>query len=153
MPRLPSPHSRGVLGWLPDLDRWAGVVRHHLKPGGILYLLEFHPVYSQFNDAGEVQYSYFPGDTPDEDIPTHTYTDGEPHEPQREHWWNHTLSDVLNAIRDQRLQIELFHEFPYSVYELGKGMREIEPGKWVNAKLGDRIPYMFSIKARKSAEE
>ena len=145
--------SFGVVGWLPDLDRWARVVHHHLKPGGILYLLEFHPFYSQFNDDGEIQNSYFPRDTPDEVVSTHTYTDGEPHEPQREHWWNHTLSDVINAIRNQRLQIELFHEFPYSAYQLGEGMREIEPGKWVNARLGDRIPYMFSIKACRLAAD
>ncbi len=143
--------SFGVLGWLPDLDRWAEVVQHHLKPGGILYLLEFHPFFRQFNDDGEIQYAYFHRDTPDEEVLTHTYTDGDPHEPQREHWWNHTLTDVINAIRNQALQIELMHEFPYSPYQLGECMREIEPGKWVNAKLGDRIPYLFSIKARKLA--
>lgn len=143
--------SFGVLGWLPDLDRWAHVVHHHLKPGGILYLLEFHPFFRQFNDDGEVHYSYFYADTPDKEVLTHTYTDGEPHEPQREYWWNHTLTDVINAVRNQDLQIELLHEFPYSPYQLGEGMREIERGKWVNAKLGDRIPYLFSIKARKLA--
>jgi SAM-dependent methyltransferase len=139
--------SFGVLGWLPDLGRWASVVHHHLKPGGILYLLEFHPFYSQFDDAGAIHYSYFPdegpkgGERPEDNVSTRTYTDGEAHAPQREHWWNHTLSHVVNSIRDRRLQIELFHEFPYSVYQLGEGMLAIEPGKWVNAELGERIPY------------
>jgi 2-polyprenyl-3-methyl-5-hydroxy-6-metoxy-1,4-benzoquinol methylase len=27
--------SRGVLGWLPDLERWAEVVAHFLRPGGV----------------------------------------------------------------------------------------------------------------------
>jgi SAM-dependent methyltransferase len=36
--------SHGVLGWLPDLERWAGVVAHFLRPGGVFYLTEIHPV-------------------------------------------------------------------------------------------------------------
>src|SRR5579864_4514537 len=35
--------SHGVLGWLPDLDRWAGVVAHFLRPGGRFCLIEGHP--------------------------------------------------------------------------------------------------------------
>src|SRR3954447_6521687 len=33
----------GALNWLPDLERWAGVVSALLRPGGFLYLCEFHP--------------------------------------------------------------------------------------------------------------
>ncbi len=34
----------GALCWLPDMQRWATVVRDLLRPGGQLYLFEFHPV-------------------------------------------------------------------------------------------------------------
>jgi len=40
--------SRGVLGWLPDLGRWAGVVAHFLRPGGVFYMTEIHPVAQAF---------------------------------------------------------------------------------------------------------
>lgn len=40
----------GALNWLPDLDRWAGVVAGLLEPGGTLYLVEFHPVTFAFAD-------------------------------------------------------------------------------------------------------
>ncbi len=40
--------SRGVLGWLPDLDRWATVVAHFLAPGGVFYLTDVHPVAKVF---------------------------------------------------------------------------------------------------------
>jgi SAM-dependent methyltransferase len=30
--------SRGALGWLPDIRRWAQVVAHFVKPGGIFFL-------------------------------------------------------------------------------------------------------------------
>ncbi|MCK5906496.1 MAG: class I SAM-dependent methyltransferase, partial [Flavobacteriales bacterium] len=36
--------SFGVLGWLPDLDKWAEIVSHFLKSGGIFYIAEFHPI-------------------------------------------------------------------------------------------------------------
>ena len=142
--------SFGVLGWLPDLDRWAALIHQCLKPGGVFYLLEFHPFYTQFNDDGDIEYPYFAGDGPSAEISTTSYTDGKSHEPQQEYWWDHTLSDTINALREHQLNIVLFREFPYSVYRLGEGMVQLEPGKWVNSKLQDRIPYMFSIKAVKS---
>ncbi len=35
--------SWGAIEWLPDLERWAGIVARHLKPGGTFYLAEIHP--------------------------------------------------------------------------------------------------------------
>ena len=34
----------GALCWLPDMERWAKVVFDLLRPGGQLYLFEFHPL-------------------------------------------------------------------------------------------------------------
>ncbi len=36
--------GKGALCYLPDLDRWAGTVAGLLRPGGRLYLTEFHPL-------------------------------------------------------------------------------------------------------------
>src|SRR5918992_1340625 len=45
--------SRGVIGWLPDLDRWAQVIAHLLEPGGIFYMTEGHPIlWTLDDDAG-----------------------------------------------------------------------------------------------------
>jgi SAM-dependent methyltransferase len=46
--------SRGVLGWLPDIPRWAGVVARFLRPGGIFYITEVHPVALAFDDRSGV---------------------------------------------------------------------------------------------------
>lgn len=35
--------GKGALCYLPDLDRWAEVVGRLLRPGGRLYVVEFHP--------------------------------------------------------------------------------------------------------------
>src|SRR5947209_740824 len=42
--------SYGVLYWLPDLSRWAEVVAHFLKPGGVFYVVEYHPFSQVFDD-------------------------------------------------------------------------------------------------------
>ena len=34
----------GALCWLPDIRRWAEVVAQLLRPGGRLFLREYHPV-------------------------------------------------------------------------------------------------------------
>lgn len=36
--------GKGALCYLPDLDRWADVVAGLLRPGGRLYVVEFHPL-------------------------------------------------------------------------------------------------------------
>ena len=33
--------SYGVIGWLPDLDKWANIIVQHLKKGGFFLLTEF----------------------------------------------------------------------------------------------------------------
>src|SRR6185436_13223599 len=51
--------SYGVIGWLPDLDRWAKVIVQRLKPEGIFYLAEFHPVVWMFDEEfSHVKYYY-----------------------------------------------------------------------------------------------
>ena len=35
--------SYGTIGWLPDLEKWAEVISHFLKPGGKFVFVEFHP--------------------------------------------------------------------------------------------------------------
>ena len=41
--------SAGVLCWLPDLHAWARNLSACLKPGGRIYLREFHPAGVMFD--------------------------------------------------------------------------------------------------------
>ena len=45
--------SYGTIGWLPDLDKWANIVSHYLKPNGQFVFVEFHPVVWMFDDNFE----------------------------------------------------------------------------------------------------
>ena len=42
--------SHGVLGWLPDLERWGQVIARFLAPGGRFHLIEAHPFAWIFDD-------------------------------------------------------------------------------------------------------
>ena len=44
--------SGGVLGWLPDIKRWAEVVAHFVRPGGRFYITEIHPIAQVFENEG-----------------------------------------------------------------------------------------------------
>ena len=52
----------GALCWLPDIQRWAGVVAALLKPGGFLFIREGHPVLWSMSDprADELLVMEFP---------------------------------------------------------------------------------------------
>jgi hypothetical protein len=51
----------GVLGWLPDLDGFFGVVSRLLRRDGQLFLYDMHPILNMFEvDKGlVVEASYF----------------------------------------------------------------------------------------------
>ena len=47
--------------------------------------------------------------------------------------------------------IKEFNEYPFSVYNLlDAKAKQIGPDRFVHETLGTKIPYMFSIKARKN---
>lgn len=103
----------GALGWLPDLTRWAGVVHALLRPGGVLYLYELHPMWVALVEDGRtvcqpaIGADYLCWDEPDR---TSYAAPGQPLA-QTAGWERlHTLSEVVSALLAADLEIELFHE-------------------------------------------
>ena len=45
--------SYGVLCWLPDFPAWARVAASYVKPGGIFYLVDGHPLYMAMDDSDQ----------------------------------------------------------------------------------------------------
>jgi len=142
--------SYGCLGWLPDMGRWAEIVSHFLAPGGFLFLAEFHPVHWMLEN-GKVFYPYESGDEPLMFEPQGTYADRKAKIKGKEYWWNHGLGKIVTSLIEAGLTIESLREYPYSPYDAGN-MVQREDGNWVNKKLGEKIPYMFSIKAGKGRD-
>ncbi len=141
--------SYGTVGWLPDLDPWAKVIAERLKPGGFFYMAEFHPVVWMFDDDfTHIKYYY---DNKEiivmEDQPTYT---GDKNEiTGKEYSWNHSISEVLNALINAGLKIEFFNEYTFSPYANFKNSVETEPGKWHIKGMEGKIPMVYSLRARK----
>lgn len=139
----------GTIGWLPDLDRWAQVVSRFLKKGGSFVFAEFHPVVWMFDDAFEtVAYRYFKDEAIHE-VQSGTYTDPEAAMQIEYVSWNHGIAEVLNALLKENLEVLQFQEFDYSPYNCFQKTEEFEPGKFRIKHLENKIPMVYSLKARK----
>lgn len=142
--------SYGVLTWLHNLRQWARVVRHHLKPGGIFFIVEFHPTFMIFDpENGQSTYSYFHEEAPVEiDIEGGSYAGSyEAKEARKEFTWQHSLSDIIMALLDAGLTLEEFREYDYSPYDCWPKMEEVAPGQY-RSKLLPGVPHLFSLKMR-----
>ncbi|MGE0496147.1 MAG: class I SAM-dependent methyltransferase [Vulcanimicrobiota bacterium] len=136
--------SYGVLGWLPDLDRWAEVVVRHLAPGGLFYVVEFHPALMMLDfETGQLAYEYFHRGY--HETVTGSYA-GDLAE-REEHFWSHSLEDILDPLL-RHLTLERFREFDYSPYGCFTGMQEEEPGRW-RYPAPVRLPHLFSLAMRR----
>jgi SAM-dependent methyltransferase len=143
--------SYGTIGWLPDLDKWAAIISHYLKPGGIFYIAEFHPVVWMFDDDfTHIKYYY---DNREVIVTENqgTYTDNETKSDikVKEYGWNHSLAEVFTALLNAGLSIESFNEFMYSPYPCFSNTIESEKGKWQIKGMEGKIPMVYSILAKK----
>lgn len=137
--------SYGTIGWLPDMDKWAGVVARFLKPGGRFIFAEFHPVVWMFDDDfKKVAYSYFNREEIIEEV-SGSYTDRSAPIKTTSISWNHDLSEVLTALLKQGLVLDQFLEFDYSPYNCFNKMEEFETGKYRIKGLKNRIPMVYAL--------
>lgn len=139
--------GNGALMWLPDITRWAETVAALLRPGGRLYLAEFHPLTDVLDDehGTTAVHDYFsrrarsydsPGSYADWDAETVHNTATE---------WHHTLGDVISALAGAGLRIEFVHEhdtIPFQRYAtlVADGERFRYAGE-------ARLPLMYSLAA------
>ncbi|MCG2611755.1 class I SAM-dependent methyltransferase [Flavobacterium sp. SM15] len=141
--------SYGTIGWLPDLDKWAKVISHFLKPDGKFVFAEFHPVVWMFDyDFKKVQYSYFNIETILE-TEEGTYADKNAPIKNQTASWNHSLSEVFSALLNNGMAIETFEEFDYSPYNCFNNTEEFEPNKFRIQHLENKIPMVYSLTAIK----
>jgi ubiquinone/menaquinone biosynthesis C-methylase UbiE len=105
----------GTTIWLPDIWRWGEVFAGFVKPGGRAYFADFHPTIAILDEIGGSlvpKYSWrTPSDQPEvfeEDI---TYTGAHSKlKNKKTVEWIHPVSDHLNALLNQGLQLEYLHE-------------------------------------------
>jgi hypothetical protein len=130
------------------LDRWAQVVAHYLKPGGIFYIVDDHPV-NIFFLFEEENISYF-DTSPQRYVNTPDYCDRSYLRKSETVEWQHTLSSIVNAFVRAGLTIELLNEFNKGYYQVHEDWYESD-GYWYPPGGPPPYPLMFSMRARKGA--
>lgn len=138
--------SYGVIGWLPDLDRWAHQLMSRLKSGGMFYMVEFHPTMYMYDwDSCKLSYSYFNSGEPTLEIEEGTYADRKSDIKLKEYYWQHSLSEILNSLIKYGLEISSFNEYDYSPYQIfGKEIKRAEQ-EFLFQVEGTNLPLVFSL--------
>lgn len=143
--------SYGTIGWLPDLDKWAEIIARFLHKSGRFVMADFHPfVWMWDNNFGHIAYDYFNTGAILEPT-TGSYTDGSGHLQGECIFWNHSISEIINALINNGLRIDQFMEYPYSPYNCFRNTKELEKDKFIIEKLGNQAPLVYSILAGKDS--
>ncbi len=139
----------GTIGWLPDLDRWAGIIAHFLKPGGTFYMVDFHPTLWMMDENFQhIKYDYFNTSVIAEEN-SGTYTDRNAPIKSMEYTWNHPFSEIVGALLNNGLSIIEMKEFPYSPYNCFNNLEQGTDKMWRIINMDEKMPMLYSIKAVK----
>ncbi|WP_457939341.1 class I SAM-dependent methyltransferase [Mesorhizobium sp. 10J20-29] len=143
----------GSLCWLPDVQKWADVVTHFLKPGGYLYLADAHPAAMVLEDVEPngrrlpaLHLPYFATGPHVEFDPTDYANPDARLQNAVTHEWMHSLSSILTSITQAGLRLEWFHEHPEIPWRMFAGLVPLPGGLygWPNKQW---VPLSFSLKA------
>lgn len=141
--------SYGVIGWLPDLKPWAQMIAERLKPGGIFYMVEFHPILWMFDYADgrpQMKYHYNQKEVIYDEYEG-TYADTSSEMISKEYGWNHGLSEVINALIEAGLRIDFLNEYDESPYDVFPDLIALDSGMYKMKE--QRFPMIFEVKATK----
>ena len=145
----------GTTIWLPDIWRWGEVFAGFVKPGGRAYFADFHPTIAILDEAGGSlvpRYSWrTPSDQPEEFEEDTTYTGAHSKlKNKKTVEWIHPVSDHLNALLNQGLQLEYLHEheaIPCILFQCLEGVSNPTSGA-VNYRMPKgsvQVPLAFSM--------
>lgn len=145
----------GALCWLPNIEQWAEVVAQLVKPGGFLFLREGHPMLWSIGDSrpnGDlaIELDYFEGQV-FETIEEDTYAGEGKVEHSRQISFNHSLSEIFNALWRNDFDIKVFEEHSTVPWNpLGSEFTQI-PGidEWELAENPRRLAASYTLMAIK----
>mgnify|MGYP000565688916 CR=1 FL=1 len=141
--------SYGVTTWLHDLEEWASIINHFLKPGGIFYIMEFHPTLYLFDwDTNKIEFNYFNLGKPYMEMTEGTYADPNSGLRNEEYFWCHSLHETMQPLLKQGLQLTDFKEYADTPYDCFSNLHQLPNGNYQYRPAGDSviIPHRFSMK-------
>lgn len=147
----------GTISWLPDLQGWARVIAHFLRPGGALYFADGHPAALVFDDLAapgggdgrpDWLMPYF-GRAPMEfDDPSDYANAAARLHNSRTVQWLHPLADILGALQSAGLALDWLHEHDRAAWQMFRCLVPVAGGLWA---WPDRpwLPLALSLRAHR----
>jgi len=148
----------GALCWLPDIRRWAQVVRDLLVPGGRLFIREGHPVLwaLDLDDPRHlrIEYPYFETAEPVVESVEQTYvaTDRSVQNATT-HSWNHGLGEIVSALLDAGFTLTRLEEHRTVPWNALDGqMAADERGEYALIDRPERLPLTYTLEAVRTVD-
>jgi len=149
--------GKGALCYLPDLAQWAGVVAGLLRPGGLAYVVEFHPVLRSLglvdHEPGEtltLRNDMLGGRGAVEIDGTHTYTDGPALTAATTSFeWEHGLGEVVTTLSRAGLTVRSLTESDELPWPRWPHMEITERGWWRLPGRAPQVPLFYALLAQK----
>jgi hypothetical protein len=148
----------GALCWLPDIRRWAGIVAELLRPGGTLFIREFHPVLWTMCDPRPdgllvVEFPYF--ETAGTLFVEHeSYAGSGTVAAPETTIFNHGLGEIFTALVEAGLIVTALEEHREAPDRMLGELMVASPGadgEFVLAEGRDRMPLTYTLQAVKMA--
>jgi len=147
--------SIGALNWLDDLEEWAHLIASLLRPGGIFYVRDGHPMALAIDQAtppGVLQlgWPYF-NVGPQMDDSDIDYSSPEKVGNARTYEWPHPLSEIIGSLLRAGLRILDFQEHQTLPWQLvdWMGYSEELHAHVLPENLRDLCPLAFSLVAQR----
>lgn len=146
--------SVGVLAWLSDLDAWARTIHALLRPGGLFFIRDGHPMmnaleYERDDDLLVVNEPYFPSDAPLRYDEGTTYASDTVLEEHTTHYeWPHSLAEIFGAVMGAGLTVLAFDEHRTIPWKAIPSLVPSSDG-FILPSGRERLPLMFSLAARR----
>jgi hypothetical protein len=131
------------------LKPWAQMISERLKPGGIFYIVEFHPIawmYDYMVTPPKLRYGYQQKEVIYEEYEG-TYADEKSKITSKEYAWNHGLGDIITSLCEAGLDIGYLKEHETSPYDIFQGLTKNKEELFELD--GGLYPLIFQIKATK----
>ncbi|MCP3976099.1 MAG: class I SAM-dependent methyltransferase [bacterium] len=145
----------GALIWLSDIDGWAGVVDHFVKPGGRLFITEGHPAAWALDQDREdrllvMDFPYFETVEPQTWNEATSYLGDATLTATTSHEWNHGLGEIFTALLNRGFVIKTFVEHRVLPWKMHSWMEEAPEG-WFQfpESVRDKVPLMYTLVAEK----
>jgi len=145
--------SVGAINWIPSIARWMRVAAQLLRPGGRLYLRDVHPLSMVIDPDSDPEFRLrFPYSETAEpvtlDFDTSYVGDGKIGHTTT-HEWSHGIGEIVQGAIDAGLTVTNLREHFFADWKAFPSMVEVEPGKFVLPDRPERLPFLFTLTAKK----